>query len=217
MKRLIFLFAALLAYAGLALAAINVNTATKEQLEALNGIGPVKAQAIIDYRNANGPFKTPADIMKVKGIKEGEFAKIKDQIAVSGATTTMAAPAKAAEAPKTPAAKTTPSSAPAKAGEPAKAPAAATASAPAPMPAKEESKAMKAADDKAAKDKAKAEKAEKTKAAKEEKARKAAEEKTSTDKSKADKSKGAADAQATKDKGTKDKAAVEPSKEKTTK
>jgi len=216
MKRLLIALV-LLVMSSFAIAAVNINTATKEELDALPGIGSVKAQAIIDYRNANGPFKTPADIMKVKGIKEGEFAKIKDQIAVSGATTTMAAPAKAAEAPKTPAAKTTPSSAPAKAGEPAKAPAAATASAPAPMPAKEESKAMKAADDKAAKDKAKAEKAEKTKAAKEEKARKAAEEKTSTDKSKADKSKGAADAQATKDKGTKDKAAVEPSKEKTTK
>jgi competence ComEA-like helix-hairpin-helix protein len=57
---------------------VNINTATKEQLDALPGIGPVKAQAIIDGR----PYKKTEDIMKVKGIKEGEFNKIKDVITV---------------------------------------------------------------------------------------------------------------------------------------
>jgi competence protein ComEA len=57
---------------------VNINTATKEQLDALPGIGPVKAQAIIDGR----PYKKPEDIMKVKGIKQGEFNKIKDVITV---------------------------------------------------------------------------------------------------------------------------------------
>jgi competence protein ComEA len=57
---------------------ININSASKDLLDALPGIGPVKAQAIIDGR----PFKTIEDIMKVKGIKEGEFAKIKDIITV---------------------------------------------------------------------------------------------------------------------------------------
>ncbi len=61
---------------------LDINTATVEQLDALFGIGPVKAQAIVDYRNANGKFQTIEDIMKVKGIKEGEFAKIKDSIKV---------------------------------------------------------------------------------------------------------------------------------------
>jgi competence protein ComEA len=58
---------------------VNINTATKEQLEALPEIGPVKAQAIIDGR----PYKTPEDIMKVKGIKEGTFNKIRDSITVN--------------------------------------------------------------------------------------------------------------------------------------
>jgi competence protein ComEA len=61
---------------------ININTATAEELDKLPEIGPVKAQAIVEYRKANGPFKSPEDIEKVKGIKEGTFAKIKDYVVV---------------------------------------------------------------------------------------------------------------------------------------
>ena len=57
---------------------VNLNTATKEQLDALPEIGPVKAQAIIDGR----PYKKTEDVMKVKGIKQGTFNKIKDSITV---------------------------------------------------------------------------------------------------------------------------------------
>lgn len=87
MKRIALLFAALLAYAGLAFAAVNINTATKEELESLDGIGPVKAQAIIDYRAKNGPFKSPEDVKNVKGVGDATFGKMKAHISVSGATT----------------------------------------------------------------------------------------------------------------------------------
>jgi len=57
---------------------ININTATKAELDELFGIGEVRAQAIIDGR----PYTTIDDVMKVKGIGEGIFAKIKDNITV---------------------------------------------------------------------------------------------------------------------------------------
>lgn len=61
---------------------VNINSASAEQLDALPGIGPSKAQAIIDYRNEHGRFSSVEDIQNVKGIKEGEFSKIKDYIRV---------------------------------------------------------------------------------------------------------------------------------------
>src|ERR1700675_2120856 len=103
MKRLLLLLMTLL-FSAFALAAVNINTATKEELDALPEIGPVKAQAIVDYRAKNGPFKTPEDIMKVSGIKEGTYTKLKGLISVSGASTPVAAPAPKAETKAAPAA-----------------------------------------------------------------------------------------------------------------
>ena len=59
---------------------ININTATAEQLIELNGIGEVKANAIIEYRNNYGNFTSLEEIMNVKGIGEKTFEKIKDYI-----------------------------------------------------------------------------------------------------------------------------------------
>jgi competence protein ComEA len=59
---------------------ININTAALEELDELPDIGPVIAQRIVDYRTANGPFLTVEEIMKVPGIGQVTFDKIKDLI-----------------------------------------------------------------------------------------------------------------------------------------
>ncbi len=61
---------------------ININTATKEELMTLSGVGEAKAQSIIEYREANGAFQAIEDIMQISGIKEGLFYKIKDDIKI---------------------------------------------------------------------------------------------------------------------------------------
>ena len=61
---------------------INLNTASKEELTKLRGIGEAKAQDIIDYRNTNGSFKTIEEIKNISGIGDALFAKIKDNIRV---------------------------------------------------------------------------------------------------------------------------------------
>lgn len=60
---------------------ININTAEKDELMELPGIGETLAQRIIDYREENGAFSHPADIMGVKGIGEGIYNKISEFIA----------------------------------------------------------------------------------------------------------------------------------------
>lgn len=62
---------------------ININTATAQELTALNGIGDSRAADIVAYREANGPFGSIEDLQKVPGIKDATFQKIKDDITVS--------------------------------------------------------------------------------------------------------------------------------------
>ena len=61
---------------------ININTASVQELDTLNGIGEAKAKAIFEYRNSNGNFSKIEDIMNVSGISETLFEKIKAFITV---------------------------------------------------------------------------------------------------------------------------------------
>ena len=81
-----FLFAALsVLTASLSLAAVNINTASPSELEALPGIGPAKAKAIVDYRQQHGAFKSVEELKNVKGIGEGIFSKLKAEATVAPA------------------------------------------------------------------------------------------------------------------------------------
>ena len=63
-------------------AKININTASKEELEEIPGVGPSTADKILTYREENGLFTFIEDIMNVTGIGEGKFEKMKDIITI---------------------------------------------------------------------------------------------------------------------------------------
>lgn len=67
-----------------AYAAVNLNTATQAELEAVKGIGPSKAKAILEYREKSGGFKSVDELAKVKGFGKASVAKVKDQFEVAG-------------------------------------------------------------------------------------------------------------------------------------
>lgn len=107
MKKLLLALAMWFALSGVALAVVNINTATKEELTTLKGVGDKRAQEIIDYRKKNGNFKSVDDLEKVPGIGPGLMKQIRSNVTVTGKTS-IDKPAKAeAEKGKATAAKTT--------------------------------------------------------------------------------------------------------------
>jgi competence protein ComEA len=99
MKKLAIAFAIWLSLSGVALAVVNINTATKEELTTLKGVGDRRAQEIIDYRKKHGNFKSVDDLEKVPGIGPGLMKQIRANVTVTGKTSDKSA-AKTAEAPK---------------------------------------------------------------------------------------------------------------------
>ena len=66
---------------------VNINTATAQQLQLLPRIGPSTAERIIEFRTANGPFKTVEELLAVRGIGEKSLANLKPYVATDGKTT----------------------------------------------------------------------------------------------------------------------------------
>ena len=82
MKKLYLILFFLLFFATAAFAKVNINTATAQELTALPGIGPAKAEAIIKHREANGPFKTVDELNDVKGIGNKILENNKNEVTV---------------------------------------------------------------------------------------------------------------------------------------
>lgn len=77
MKKILFVLALL----ALSLyASVNINTATAEQLQNLQGIGEVKAERIVKYRQEHGNFQSVEELKEVKGIGQGTLAKLKEEL-----------------------------------------------------------------------------------------------------------------------------------------
>ena len=67
----------------LALAAVNLNTATADELEALPGIGKAKAAAIVEYRTQNSGFQSKEELKQVKGIGDKIYAQVEKEVEVA--------------------------------------------------------------------------------------------------------------------------------------
>lgn len=90
MKKVILALVVFLSLGLNAVAGVNINTATQAELESLDGIGPKKALAIIDYRKKNGGFKSVDDLNQVEGIGNATLENLRKNISITGSTTAVA-------------------------------------------------------------------------------------------------------------------------------
>lgn len=97
MKRLLLAFITFVISTSIAMATVNLNTATKEDLDRVKGIGPVKAQSIIDYRKKNGAFKSVDELENVKGFGSKSVKKVRSEFTVNGVTNVKPAAVKASD------------------------------------------------------------------------------------------------------------------------
>ena len=97
MKKLLLTFISLIISTSIAMATVNLNTATKDDLDGVKGIGPVKAQSIIDYRKKNGPFKSVDELENVKGFGSKSVKKVRSELTVNGVTNAKPAAIKAVD------------------------------------------------------------------------------------------------------------------------
>lgn len=82
MKQILSSIILFLSGIGLALAAVNINTASIDELNAVKGIGPSKAKAIVEYRDKNGPFKSLDGLKEVKGFGDKSVDKLRGELSV---------------------------------------------------------------------------------------------------------------------------------------
>lgn len=68
--------------AGTAYAAVNINTATQSELEAVKGLGPSKAKAILEYREKQGNFRSVDDLDNVKGFGKASISRLRSELTV---------------------------------------------------------------------------------------------------------------------------------------
>lgn len=95
MKTLLLAFIVFFAFSGIGTAAVNLNTASKEELETVNGIGPQKAEAILEYRRRNGPFKKVDDLKKVSGFGDKSVKSMRSELSVDPAAPALTGKAEA--------------------------------------------------------------------------------------------------------------------------